>query len=315
MRPIIDFNTKLDTYPDFWRMLFSESEFTAVETEQSLKEPVTIAAPVKALKSSSPHYHFFAVNPLDLEHNHKTGEPGSSRSDINVTDYRNFLFEMDGVSLERQQEILNQVSELATTIVYSGGKSYHMIISMADNLGWEPHTVDSVQKYKQLWQCIADRIDEIAGEKVIDSSCKNPARLTRCPGTARGDKTQDLIYIGKLKTMADLRGAGINPDYSFTPKSDFEGIDERLLSVEALRAMMSPAVQMSIDYASLWAASAGMYPEIYRLTMWAIDDAGAPKSTLIRLFWEQCFPILLKKGYPEYKLEKAIHDAYREKGA
>ena len=315
MKPIIDFNTELESYPDFCRMLFSESEFTAVETEASIKEPVTIAAPIKALKDSTPYHNFFCVNPLDLQYDHRKQAPGTSRSDLNVTDYRNFLFEMDGVSLDRQKEILQKVSDLATTIVYSGGKSYHMIISLADNLGWEPHTVESVQKYKQLWQCIADRIDEVAGEKVIDSACKNPARLTRAPGASRNGKVQSLIHVGKLKTMADLRSAGINPDYNFTPKSTFEGIDERLLSVEALRAMMSPAVQMSIDYASLWAKSAGMYPEIYRLAMWAIDDAGAPKHTLIRMFNERCFPALRAVGYPEYKLEKAIHDAYREKGA
>lgn len=310
---------KFNTPPtqDFWKLLFSPHEYTSLGIGTDL-------APISSLlKNPSPEKELFCINPLDPSQDHdweknplKYNRSKPRRADLNVTDYKNFLFEMDGPSLDEQYDIIQKCPLDFTSIVYSGGKSYHCIISISDYLGWEPHKWESIQYYKQLWKNIADVIDESAGAKVIDPSCKNPSRLSRLPNVPRaGEKFQDLLHLGGLLTMQKLRAAGVSTDLTLKEKTTFnlKETDTRLSNTIALRSALSPGLQIEIDYSKTWAAPTGMYPEIYRLTMWAIDDAAPPKEVLIQLFWEKCFPNLINIGYPRYKLEKAIHDAYREK--
>jgi hypothetical protein len=56
-----------------------------------------------------------------------------------------------------------------------------------------------------------------------------------------------------------------------------------------------------------------MYPELLKLTYWAIDSTGVDKDTFLEVLWEKTFPKLLEAGYPERKLVVAINDAYSGK--
>ena len=78
---------------------------------------------------------FFCINPIDPSKDHDAAvsalyDPEKPRrADMNVVKFRNFLFEMDSVSLEDQMSIIEASEIPFSTIVYSGGKSYHCIMN------------------------------------------------------------------------------------------------------------------------------------------------------------------------------------------
>jgi len=88
---------------------------------------------------------FFCINPLtsvDLHYNKNGTEKQLAkrrymkprRADINVSQFRNFMFEMDNESLEAQGKILESCGIPWTSIIYSGGKSYHVILSLLKDI-------------------------------------------------------------------------------------------------------------------------------------------------------------------------------------
>jgi hypothetical protein len=140
---------------------------------------------------------FFCINAL---HPHKDllptkewhDEHSPRRADANVVCLRNFLIEMDDLELDEQIEyVMDQIP--VSTVVYSGGKSYHFIISLEEPLS-------SLQEYKN----IAKRLHKLLTK--ADSTTKNPSRLSRLPNRIRpetGDR-QRLYYLGKRINKEDL---------------------------------------------------------------------------------------------------------------
>ena len=57
------------------------------------------------------------------------------RADLNCTSLKNLMFEIDGIPLDDQLELLFRSGIPWTAIVFSGNKSYHAILSLEDNLG------------------------------------------------------------------------------------------------------------------------------------------------------------------------------------
>lgn len=117
------------------------------------------------------HDLFFCINPLK-----------GNRSDSNVLQYRNFLIEIDSLPLEQQINYVKAKGVPITSIVYSGGKSYHFIISL-----------EAPAKTEGEYQEIADRLLALFPE--ADSSCRNPSRFSRLPFRFRNEskKWQTLI--------------------------------------------------------------------------------------------------------------------------
>lgn len=124
---------------------------------------------------------FFSINAM---HN--------SRADANVLCYRNFLLELDSVPLEQQISLVtNKVP--VTAITFSGGKSYHFILSLV-----EP--VQTETDYRRIVRGLMEAVPE------ADKSTKNPSRLSRLPGAIRPDTglLQDLVYLGNRIPLAEL---------------------------------------------------------------------------------------------------------------
>ena len=143
----------------------------------------------------------FASSPYDTELASKPSENSlwfsinpvhTSRKDENVTCYRNFLIELDSVPLTQQIEIVRSKVPV-TSIVYSGGKSYHFIISLK-----EP--VKTEAEYRRVIRGLMEAIPE------ADKSTKNPSRLSRLPFRLRPDTrlNQELIYLGDKVDLAKL---------------------------------------------------------------------------------------------------------------
>lgn len=141
---------------------------------------------------------FFSINPLfrDLDtqptktwHSPKV----SRRADCNVAAYRNFLLEIDNLPLEEQAPYVRSLLLPISSIVYSGGKSHHFIISLKEPLS-DPKEYSSVAK----------RLHKLCTK--ADPTTKNPSRLSRLPFRTRPETglEQKLVYLGERIEWAQL---------------------------------------------------------------------------------------------------------------
>ena len=93
--------------------------------------------------------------------------PGGTRAQRNLTKLRNFVIEFDGLDVEDQLHEIYQLGIPFSTIVYSGNKSLHAVISLETPL--------NLADYKS----IARKLKVICDK--ADPACLEPARLTRYP--------------------------------------------------------------------------------------------------------------------------------------
>lgn len=124
---------------------------------------------------------FFSINPMH-----------TSRADANVTAFRNILLECDNMPLDQQIAYIQHKVPI-TSIVYSGGKSYHFIISLAESCSTK-------EEYDQLVRRLHAYLPE------VDPTTKNPSRFSRLPDVIRPDtnKLQELVYLGSRTPRATL---------------------------------------------------------------------------------------------------------------
>lgn len=132
----------------------------------------TAASPVNKVPRNC---EFFTLNPIRTR---RRGE--------DVTAFRNILIELDKDSIKKQLNRIKKIGVPYTSLVFSGGKSIHCIISLEQPL----KDREEFTRYVFLaWMAY--------GFNKIDNSCKDPARFTRFPNTVREDtgKVQDLIEL------------------------------------------------------------------------------------------------------------------------
>lgn len=124
---------------------------------------------------------FFCVNALH-----------TSRLDSNVICYRNLLLELDKVPLQQQVALVTSRVPVSA-ITFSGGKSYHFIISLTEPVATEAD-------YRRAWRGLYEAVPE------ADKACKNPSRLSRLPQVLRPDTglMQELLYLGSHVPLAEL---------------------------------------------------------------------------------------------------------------
>jgi hypothetical protein len=106
------------------------------------------------------------------------------RADCNVVCFKNFLIEIDTMPLTEQISYVRSRIPVSS-IVYSGGSSYHFIISLET-------PVKTYEEYMNISKRLLLLLTE------ADPACKNPSRLSRLPGRVRPetDKMQELVYLG-----------------------------------------------------------------------------------------------------------------------
>ena len=157
----------------FWDTLFDKDEHTCFATTKyaNTTSPVGqwVAADCSLLQ-------FFSINA------HK---PGTTRAIANVTTYRNFLVEFDEMkchdgstrvlSKAEQGEYILSSKIPVSTVVWSGGKSYHVIISLETPLA----SLDEYNFYSKWIHAIM---------KLADKATKDCARFSRIPGGTYRDK-------------------------------------------------------------------------------------------------------------------------------
>ncbi len=107
-----------------------------------------------------------------------------SRKDINVAKYRSILLEFDEKSIKAQLNFIKRSKIPYTSLVFSGGKSIHCVISLVTPLS-------SREEYDQLVDKIYNSLDP--NDKWLDRTCRNPSRLTRTPTAIRINENDDEI--------------------------------------------------------------------------------------------------------------------------
>ena len=113
-----------------------------------------------------------SFNPMD-------GQGGKAE---NVTDFKYALVESDTQDLNVQYSLMTELKLPIAALVHSGNKSIHAIVRVdAGNEKEYSRKVDQLFKI-----CKKNGLD-------IDTSTKNPSRLSRMPGFVRRDKKQYLI--------------------------------------------------------------------------------------------------------------------------
>lgn len=108
-----------------------------------------------------------------------------SRKDDNVVVYRSILCEFDAGTLEEQLAIIKSSELPFSTIVHSGNKSYHAIISLERSLR------DRVA-YDRLVELIYNKLPS------VDKTGRNPSRFSRVPGVPREN--------GRYQTLIEAKG-------------------------------------------------------------------------------------------------------------
>ena len=112
------------------------------------------------------------MNPVD----------GFGVSDVNITEHRFCLLEMDNAPLDEQLSLLAKLPLPIAAIIYSGGRSYH---------AWVKIDSESEEEYQEVVGAIYDGLKPFG----IDTSNRNPSRLSRSPGIFRGSSLQKLVYL------------------------------------------------------------------------------------------------------------------------
>lgn len=170
---------------------------------------------------------FFCINALDPLKDHKPERPYHAenkprRADHNVVSFRNFLIELDGMPLEEQIEYVTSKIPVSA-ITYSGGKSYHFILSLEEPL-------KSLEEYKHL----ALRLHSLLPK--ADKSTKNPSRLSRLPTAIRPDtgKEQTSVQIGTRIPLQTLE--------NMLPLIEAKVYEQRPLDMEYISATLHHAV-------------------------------------------------------------------------
>ncbi len=272
---------------------------------------------------------FFCINPLSTEYDYGYesreyyNKNVPRRADINVTKFRNFLFEIDCLSIDDQLNIFNNCKIPFTSLVYSGGKSVHAIISLEKPLDAVYHIDESKYTYRELWERIAAKIDLEARalgytypkglSSFIDQTCKNPSRLSRTPDVMRENgNMQTLISLNNRVSLEYLESLKLPKVF----KSYNEVVNKSSLVVETVEDFWKYAPKSLRDELTYvpWAAPSNCYGNLYRVTKFAIDYGGIGnnKDLFIEILWNSAFDKLLEVGYPKYKLLTAVNHAFND---
>ena len=297
------------------KLLFNDHEKTCVGNAKSTR-------PVNPFNIEG---EFYCVNPLasvDVGHNQKPhySYMKPRRADINVSQFRNFVFEIDELPLEQQIKVIEECDINFTAIVYSGGKSYHCLICLEEGLGGN-HTQNGIDNYKTIWMRIAAKINATSvklgfGDKVVDPSCVNPSRFTRYPEFhSEGRKKQIVMSVSDKRFSTDDFNDLLQTCPEIVPLGRSKAVERgEVGSMSEFWKVASQGLKNAVRY-PVWAkASAGLYPEALKIVLWAIDETQVDKDTLVSLFEKSVFRQYEEVGYPSEKWYTAIDDAYRLKG-
>lgn len=122
-------------------------------------------------KYPSNEFRLVGLNPINGWHD-----------DASCYKFRNFLIEMDYGPLPEQLAYVKKLAMPYSAVVFSGGKSLHFLISLAEDLPDE-----------KTWRKVSEWILSIV--TLADQNTKNPSRRIRVPGAIRDQSRQVLVEL------------------------------------------------------------------------------------------------------------------------
>lgn len=257
---------------------------------------------------------------MDLSPGKAHPDPFSAwRRDINVCGYLNFVLECDqkDISLEEQLERLQALSPYTRMRIYSGGKSYHNWISVADTLPYDPSTPQGVAQFKAAFMGLKAWAETLTGLK-FDDKFQNPSQPARTPWVIRPEtgKMQEVIFEGPLVTADFIQSVSL--PIKIPSKGGYKLPVNESLDLAKFEWMLSnefvcKPLRNKFGRAREWGKPENLYPTLLRYTLWAIDTTGVPQSTFAAYFHKHVSPALVSCGYPFHKIELAIELAYKFK--
>lgn len=127
---------------------------------------------------------WFLVNPVDGEYhpNPRQENKQSRRSEESVTDWRYMVLESDEADANDWLACLVQLPLRIAAIYTSGGKSIHALVR-----------IDA--ESKPQWDQERDAIKPVVVTLGADAGAMTAVRLSRLPGTMRGEKPQQILYL------------------------------------------------------------------------------------------------------------------------
>jgi len=267
-------------------------------------------------KASKYAFPLYTVNPIHPSidfgwHNNedKYEVNVARRADINCTSLKNLMFEIDGIPLDDQLELLFRSGIPWTAIVFSGNKSYHAILSLEDNLG-APHTQEGVEQYKQVWKRLAALINaEYAGkivglqDGVLDEATKNPSRFTRFPNYMRSGHLQRIEFMGKKCSMATLNKILEKCPLVKAPETNFVDVANFAKNEKQFWALCPKGLRNWIKYPEEWGAGEGNYPRLRNIAYWSKREVTRDGKVLVDILDKHTFPYLNQIGYSNSKIE------------
>ena len=260
-------------------------------------------------------YQLFTVNPIhpgiDFGHSfnpekYEINKP--RRADINCSSLRNFIFEIDGIALDDQLELLFRTGIPWTSIVYSGNKSYHAILSLERDIG-QPHTEHGIQQYKQVWKRIAAYINSVYApgvlslqDGVIDSCTGNPSRFTRFPNSMRQGYRQRIEFQGTRCSDENFTKILKKCPLIKAPEVNFVDVANYAKNEKQFWALCCKGLANWIKYPEEWAKSKNNYPRLRDIAYWSKREVTKDGKLLLDILEEHTFPVLRQFGYPQHKI-------------
>ena len=145
--------------------------------------------PPSPLPVGGPEGVWFLSNPVDgdFHPNPRQENKPSRRSEESVTSWRYLVLESDNAPADEWIRALAQVPLKIAAIYTSGGKSIHALVRL-----------DAASKSD--WDKQRDIMKPIMVTLGADPSAMTAVRLTRLPGTMRGENPQCLLYLNPNPT-------------------------------------------------------------------------------------------------------------------
>lgn len=171
------------TTKDFYDVLFDKDDYTCFSDSTNARTK-SVHARRNGTKEST---QYFCINPI---------VQGQNRITANVTAFRNILIEIDkdenGKDIDRdeQKKMFNRIGLPYATLVWSGGKSLHAIVSLEDPF-------EDVAEYRNAVIAIYKVLK--SGNVPNDSQVKDPVRYSRSAGSVRMN-TREFQEIDTIRT-------------------------------------------------------------------------------------------------------------------
>ena len=157
---------------------------------------ITYSNKYKCSRVRLPGYEFEVLNEMKANFTHRT--------DSEVARHTRFLFEIDDIpgfkgdeSVEYQAKVyVSTLKAICVRITYSGSKSFHFIVELP-----EEYETICAKYYKYIWQWF----NETYFDKLCDTQCANPSRLTRTPNIRREStgRIQRLVFQDEDNVFCD----------------------------------------------------------------------------------------------------------------